>query len=237
MNRNRENRQPLSTRRRVRASVLATGFLAALLLGGGTASATVTIPVDPNPPVDPENPTAGSKRTQVKLIARGEVERGPAERNGDNVPRYRNGKVAPYGFQRGSGGPWCAAFATWTWGRAGFEAFRSGPVNRRARLLRTTFSDEVVAVQVADLRAWAKRTGRWTVYATPGDLVGYGDRHVGIVMKVDRKKRAIRAIEGNLSDRVRWFTIPMTEVIDYFRPVPVSAAERSTRSLMRPDVG
>lgn len=237
MNRNRENRQPLSTRRRVRASVLAIGFLAALLLGGGTASATVTIPVDPNPPVDPENPTAGSKRTQVKLIARGEVERGPAERNGDNVPRYRNGKVAPYGFQRGSGGPWCAAFATWTWGRAGFEAFRSGPVNRRARLLRTTFSDEVVAVQVADLRAWAKRTGRWTVYATPGDLVGYGDRHVGIVMKVDRKKRAIRAIEGNLSDRVRWFTIPMTEVIDYFRPIPVSAAERSTRSLMRPDVG
>lgn len=237
MNRDRENRHPLSTTRRVRASALAIGFLATALLVGGTASATVTIPVDPTPPIDPNAPTVGLKRTQVRLIATGEAERGVAERNSDNVPRYRNGKVAPYGFQRGSGGPWCAAFATWTWGRAGFEAFRSGPVNRRARLLRTTFSGESVAVQVADLRAWAKRTGRWTVYATPGDLVGYGDRHVGIVMKVDRKKRAILAIEGNLSDRVRWFRIPMTEVIDYFRPVPVTAAERSTRSLMRPDVG
>jgi hypothetical protein len=29
----------------------------------------------------------------------------------------------------------------------------------------------------------------------------------------------------------------MTEVIDYFSPAPIVAAERATRRLMRPDVG
>lgn len=226
-------RRPLGT-----AILLALCFGAILLPGGGTAWATggVTAPGGPPEPVDP---SADSKRHKVKQIARREVTRRVVENKGDNVPRYRNGrgKIAPYGFQRGRGGPWCAAFATWTWGRAGFDAFRSGPLTRRAELLRTTFSDEIVAVQVADLRTWAKRTNRWTLYATPGDLVGYGDQHVGIVMKVDRDNRAILAIEGNKSNRVRWFPIPMTEVIDYFSPTPISVAERSTRRLMRPDVG
>ena len=228
----------LATRRTL-TGIAALAVGAALFLTGGTASATVTIPADPGPEPAPVDPSAGAKRKAVKQIARREVKRRVIERNGDNVPRYRNGrgKVAPYGFQRGPGGPWCAAFATWTWGRAGFDAFRSGPLTRRAQLLRPTFSQEIVAVQVADLRRWAKRTNRHTVYATPGDLVGYGDRHVGIVMQVDREKRAILAIEGNLSNRVRWFRIPMAEVIDYFRPVPITAAERSTRRLMRPDVG
>lgn len=232
---------PLPSRRTgsLPAALVALCFGATLLLGGGVAQATVTIPVDPGTPPAPSDPSADAQRKKVKQIARREAKRRVIERKGDNVPRYRNGrgKVAPYGFQRGPGGPWCAAFATWTWGRAGFDAFRSGPLTRRAQLLRTTFSQEIVAVQVADLRRWAKRTNRHTLYATPGDLVGYGDRHVGIVMQVDRDRRAILAIEGNLSNRVRWFRIPMTEVIDYFSPTPITVAERSTRRLMRPDVG
>ncbi|MGA1213663.1 MAG: hypothetical protein ACO3ZZ_08030 [Solirubrobacterales bacterium] len=228
----------LATRRTL-SGIAALAVGTALFLAGGTASATVTIPADPGAEPAPVDPSTGAKRKTVKQIARREVKRRVIERAGDNVPRYRNGrgKIAPYGFQRGPGGPWCAAFATWTWGRAGFDDFRSGPVTRRAQLLRTSFSGESVAVQVADLRRWAKRTNRWTLYATPGDLVGYGDRHVGIVMQVDRNKRAILAIEGNLSNRVRWFRIPMTEVIDYFSPAPIVAAERASRRLMRPDVG
>jgi hypothetical protein len=225
--------------RRVLIGAVALAVGATLFLTGGTASATVTLPSDPGAEPAPVDPSAQAKRRAIKQIARREVKRRVIERKGDNVPRYRNGrgKIAPYGFQRGPGGPWCAAFATWTWGRAGFDDFRSGPVTRRAQLLRTTFSGESVAVQVADLRKWAKRTNRWTLYATPGDLVGYGDRHVGIVMQVDRDRRAILAIEGNLSNRVRWFRIPMEEVIDYFSPDPIVAAERASRRLMRPDVG
>lgn len=233
------NPRPSRALRKTAAGVLAVAFGTALLFGGGTASATVTLPADPGAEPAPVDPSVGTKRKAIRQIARLEVKRRPFENRGDNVPRYRKGKgkIAPYGFQRGGGGPWCAAFATWTWGRAGFDEFRSGPVTRRAQLLRTSFSGESVAVQVADLRSWAKRTNRWTVYATPGDLVGYGDRHVGIVMQVDREKRAILAIEGNLSDRVRWFRIPMDEVLDYFSPDPIAAVERSTRRLMRPDVG
>ena len=238
MNQGSDSKGSPPTFRQAVAAAFAIALGATLFLTGGTAWATggVTAPGGPSQPVDP---SADSKRQKVKQIARREVARRVVENKGDNVPRYRNGrgKIAPYGFQRGSGGPWCAAFATWTWGRAGFDDFRSGPVARRAQLLRTTFSDEIVAVQVADLRSWAKRTNRWTLYATPGDLVGYGDEHVGIVMKVDRERRAILAIEGNKSNRVRWFPIPMTEVIDYFSPTPISVAERSTRRLMRPDVG
>jgi hypothetical protein len=157
---------------RLLATVLAIAFGATLLLAGGTpASATVTIPADPDAPVEGPSPSdVAAQRKEVKRLARQEVNRKVRERRSDNVPRYRygRGRIAPYGFQRGAGGPWCAAFATWAWGRAGFESFRKGPVSRRAQLLRTTFTGEVVAVQVRDLRTWAKGTKRWTVFANPG---------------------------------------------------------------------
>ena len=207
---------------------------AVLLSGAGPASANIGIPADADAPTEqPSTSDVRAKRQEVKRLARQEQAKRVRENRSDNVPRYRNGKgrITPYSI----GDQWCVAFATWTWGQAGFDAFRTDET--QPRFLRTAFGGEEVAIQVRDLRNWAIRTNRRTLRATPGDLVAYGDRHIGIVMQVNRDRRAILAIEGNLTDRVRWFRIPMTDIIDYFRPVPLSSAQQSTRSILRPDVG
>lgn len=220
---------------RALVTFLAIAFGATLLASGATpASATITMPANPGaPPETPSTSEVSAKRQEVKRLARQEQAKRVRERRSDNVPRYRNGKgrIAPYSISD----QWCAAFATWTWGQAGFDYFRTA--SPQPRFLRTSFGGEQVAIQVRDLRRWAIRTNRWTLRATPGDLVAYGDRHIGVVMQVDRNRRAVLAIEGNLTDRVRWFRIPMTDIIDYFSPVPVSEAKQSARSILRPDVG
>lgn len=223
--------------------------VAATLLfpGAGPAQANIGgVPATPEVPAEASDPAEDeAKRDEVLRLARRELSRRVSEYRSNNVPRYRDdwgrlgrGKRAPYGFQKGSGGPWCVAFATWTWGKAGFDSFRTETrESRRPKLLRTTFTGETVAVQVNDLRDWAKKTKRWTLYATPGDLIAYGSRHIGVVTKVNEKKRAIWAIEGNLKDRVKRFEIPMEHVKDYISPEPIPATQQSTRSILRPHVG
>ena len=231
------NAKPIHAARRPKGllkAFLGVSVGATLLLSGVGTAWGVTIPADPDEaPVPPDASGVAAKRAEVKSIAREELSKRVSENRSDNVPRYRNGKgrVTPYSISD----QWCAAFATWTWGQAGFDAFRTE--DKQPRFLRTAFGGEEVAIQVRDLRNWAIRTNRRTLRATPGDLVAYGDRHIGIVMQVNRDRRAILAIEGNLTDRVRWFRIPMTDIIDYFRPVPLSTAQRATRSILRPDVG
>lgn len=175
------------------------------------AAASLTVPPTTGPVVDPI-PTDGNIKRVVPL-ARKELRKRVSENRSDNVPRYRNGKgrIAPYSIHDA----WCVAFSTWVWGRAGFDSFLG------TRYLRQSFDRSLVAIQVTDLSRWAKLNGYWSYRARPGYLVAYGGSHIGIVIKADRKGRAVRSIEGNKGDRVRRVKIEMEDVSGYISPVPL----------------
>jgi hypothetical protein len=166
-------------------------------------------------------------RPIVKL-ARVELDKRVAERRGNNVPRYRNGKgrVAPYSIKDA----WCVAFTTWIWNRAGFDDYLGTRYLRRSRD-RTT-----VAVQVTDMTRWAMKSGYFSYRARPGFAVVYGGRHMGIVRKVDRDGRAVLSIEGNKSNRVRSVRVPMDEVTGYISPFQIFAAMKIPRTSKFADV-
>lgn len=233
MNTKKTDSEPLYGRRiRRLLSTLAVVLVAApvLLLGGHQASAGVTIPVDDTDPVDvvPGSPVAKTLRNKVIGLARRELRMNVRERNGDNVPRYRYGRgdIAPYSI----GDAWCAAFSTWAWSKVGFTSYLG------AKYLRTAYGGREVAIQVADLSTWARRNGYWTYRATPGDLVAYGDRHIGIVIKVDRQGRGVRSIEGNQSNAVSLVDIPMEDVSGYISPLPLTSGQKVSRLSARADV-
>ncbi len=167
---------------------------------------------DPSGPVlDPIGP--GADITRIVPLARKQLRRRVSENNSDNVPRYRNGKgrIAPYSI----GDQWCVAFSTWVWGRAGFDSYLG------TRYLRQSQDRSLVAIQVRDMSRWASQNGYWSYRARPGYLVAYGGSHIGIVIKADRKGRAVRSIEGNKGDRVRRVTVDMEDVSGYISPVPL----------------
>jgi len=197
--------------------------VAAGLLLPGTASAALSVPSPapaPQPVVQPELKT-------VLPIARQELRKRVRERRGNNVPRYRNGKgrVAPYSIRD----QWCVAFGTWVWSRAGFEDYLGTDLIWRAH------DGTDVAIQVTDLSRWAQRTAHWSARAKPGYLVAYDFSHIGVVERVDRNGRAVKAIEGNKSDRVRRVDVPMRNVTGYISPIELSTGEVLS-SLQRPDM-
>ena len=209
----------------IAGTLVASLFLLALpaqALAGG-------IVVDTDPPSNPEPPPAPTaKRSAIIDLVRTELNRDVRERRGDNVPRYHfgRGSIAPYSI----GDQWCVAFGTWSWSKAGFTDYLG------ASLLRRSYGGRNVAIQVRDLTRWAKRTGHWTLRATPGDLVAYGEGHIGVVVKADRTGRAVRSIEGNKSDGVRWVVIEMSEVSGYISPSVITGTQRVARSSPLADI-
>jgi hypothetical protein len=204
------------------AALLAAGALLALPATGAAQGEGGVAPNDPGL-VD-----AVPKRSAILKTARTELARNVRERKGDNVPRYNFGKgaITPYSIRD----QWCVAFGSWTWQQAGYQDYLG------TRLLRTSFGGSLLAIQVTDLARWAKRTGHWTLRATPGDLVAYGGAHIGVVTSVDRKGRAVKSIEGNKGDAVRTVVIDMSRVTGYVSPTPITAAQRVARSSSLADV-
>ncbi|MFM9141103.1 MAG: CHAP domain-containing protein [Solirubrobacterales bacterium] len=199
--------------------------LAALLAVPAAASAQFEGGVQPG---DPSLVDVVPKRSAILKTARAELARNVRERKGDNVPRYDFGKgpITPYSIRD----QWCVAFSSWTWQQAGYTDYLG------TRLLRTAFGGTLLAIQVTDLARWAKRTGHWTLRATPGDLVAYGGAHIGVVTVVDRQGRAVKSIEGNKDNAVRPVVIEMSRVTGYVSPSPVTAAKRVARSSALADV-
>ena len=199
--------------------------LAALLGVPAAASAQFEGGVQPG---DPSLVDVVPKRSAILKTARAELAKNVRERKGDNIPRYNFGKgaIAPYSIRD----QWCVAFGSWTWQQAGYKDYLG------TRLLRTAFGGTLLAIQVTDLARWAKRTGHWTLRATPGDLVAYGGAHIGVVTGVDRRGRAVKSIEGNKGDAVRTVVIDMSRVTGYVSPSPVTAAQRVARSSALADV-
>lgn len=207
-------------------ALMATLFLLAL----PAAAHAGGIGVDPDPSTEPEpTPVPLAKRSAILSTVRTELGRDVRERRSDNVPRYHHGRgaIAPYSI----GDQWCVAFGTWSWSKAGFTDYLG------ARFLRRSFGGRTVAIQVRDLSKWAKRTRHWTLRATPGDLVAYGEGHIGVVIQADRTGRAVRSIEGNKNDGVRIVAIDMSEVSGYISPTVITARQRVSRSSPRADVG
>ncbi len=179
-------------------------------------------------PNDPSLVDVVPKRSAILKAARTELARNVRERKGNNIPRYNFGKgaIAPYSIRD----QWCVAFGSWTWQQAGYQDYLG------TRLLRTSFGGSLLAIQVTDLARWARRTGHWTLRATPGDLVAYGGSHLGVVTGVDRRGRAVKSIEGNKGDAVRTVVIDMSRVTGYVSPTPITAAQRVARSSSLADV-
>jgi hypothetical protein len=176
------------------------------------------------PPPDFEPPDISG----IVKLAKSELDKNVRETRSNNVPRYRNGRgrIAPYSI----GDQWCAAFATWVWKRNGYDAYLG------AKFLRRSRDGTRVAIQVTDLARWAKRTGHFSYASMPGFLVVYGSRHIGIVSSVDRRGRAVVAIEGNKSDRVRTVQVEMEDVTGYISPFRITPSLAVKRSSPRADV-
>lgn len=197
--------------------------VAAALLFPATSGAEIAVP-----PVNQPDPASLRKKLRRVLgIARVQLSKKVAERRGNNMPRYRNGKgkVAPFSIRD----QWCVAFGTWAWNKAGFRDYLG------ARYVLASHDGTEVAIQVTDMSRWAKRTGHWSARAKPGYLVAYDFSHIGIVTSVNRNGQAVGAIEGNKSDRVQRVRVPMANVTGYISPTVLSN-QQIVNAIANPDM-
>ena len=168
-------RQPLTP-----ATTGGTQFDAALAsatAGGPMATAAVAAP--------PGLAAGGSAGARALAAAQAEVgvaEQPPGSNDSPRIAEYRTATA-------GSGvGPWCAYFVSWAAAQAG------APVGEQGQGMGATIAIE----------EWGKRTGRSLPAGStpqPGDLIVWGNRHIGIVESVGADG-SINTIEGNSSDQV-----------------------------------
>lgn len=138
----------------------------------------------PAPAVDP----AGSPNQAIVQAAEsqvGQAEQPPGSNDSPAIAQYRS---AAAGAQAGE--PWCAYFASWAARQAGEPL---GPQGQGFGY-------------VGDIWNWAQSTGRAIpngpgVTPSPGDLIVFGDHHVGIVDRV-LPGGSIQTIEGNYDNQV-----------------------------------
>ena len=113
----------------------------------------------------------------------GQAEQPPGSNDGPAIAMYRS-SVA--GAQPGE--PWCAYFASWAAAQAGT------PLGDAGQGLGS----------VAGITDWAQRTGRYLPAGStpqPGDLMLFGDQHVGIVESVN-PDGSLTTVEGNYDQAV-----------------------------------
>ena len=122
--------------------------------------------------------TLAAAETQV-----GQAEDPPGSNDGPALATYR---AAVAGAQPGQ--PWCAQFVSWAAAQAGSPLGEEGQ----------GYSS------VAEIASWAQRTGRYLPAGStpqPGDVILYGDRHVGLVESVNADG-SLTTVEGNYSNAV-----------------------------------
>ncbi len=115
----------------------------------------------------------------------GQSEQPPGSNESPAIAEYRS---ATAGAEPGA--PWCAYFASWAARQAG------EPIGEGGQGLGS----------VSEIWSWAQSTGRAIqngpgVEPQPGDLIVFGDQHVGIVREVLPDGR-IATVEGNYDNRV-----------------------------------
>jgi CHAP domain len=128
--------------------------------------------------------TAGQRALAAAQAEVGVAEQPPGSNDGPRIAEYRTATA-------GSGvGPWCAYFTSWAAAQAGAPL---GEIGQGFGSVEAVY-------------AWAQRTGRAIpaspgVAPSPGDLIVWGGRHIGIVESVD-PDGSIHTIEGNSSNAV-----------------------------------
>ena len=136
-------------------------------------------------------------------IAEGEVGQAEQPPGSNDSPRIAVYRSATAGASAGE--PWCAYFASWVAHQAGLPLGEQGQGYG----------------YVGDIWSWAERTGRAIpngpgVVPSPGDLIVFGDHHVGIVENV-LPNGSVQTIEGNYSNQVSRVVRAPGEATGYVR--------------------
>lgn len=162
----------------------------ALLLGAGGLPTTIAA-----------SPTTATGSSGARVLAAAESQVGvselpPGSNDGPQLAVYRG---AVDGAQAGE--PWCAYFASWAAGQGG------QPLGDRGQGLGSVG-------QIAD---WAQANGRLlpaSATPTPGDLILFGDSHVGVVESVN-PDGSLTTVEGNYANAVSRVTRSPAEATGY----------------------
>jgi hypothetical protein len=128
----------------------------------------------------------------------GQAEQPPGSNESPAIAQYRTATAGA-----APGAPWCAYFASWVANQAG-EPIGEGGQGAGA---------------VSEVWSWAQSSGRAIVNGPgvvpqPGDLIVFGDEHVGIVKDV-LPNGDIQTIEGNYENKVSANIRTPTEATGY----------------------
>ncbi len=145
----------------------------------------------------------GGDSTGARIVAiaesqLGQTEQPPGSNESPAIAMYRSATAGAI-----PGAPWCAYFASWVARQAG-EPIGEGGQGAGA---------------VSEIWSWAQSTGRAIpngpgVVPKPGDLIVFGDEHVGIVRDV-LPNGQIQTIEGNYENKVAANVRTPTEATGY----------------------
>jgi CHAP domain-containing protein len=163
-----------------------------------TAAAAAPATVTPLATAATPQPDSGAG-ARALAIAEGEVgqaEQPPGSNDGPRLAVYRSATAGAT-----AGQPWCAYFVSWAAAQAG------APIGDGGTGLGS----------VAQIRDWAQRTGRLMPASSapaPGDLILFGDEHVGMVESVNPDS-SLTTIEGNYANAVTRVHRSRSEATDY----------------------
>jgi hypothetical protein len=143
----------------------------------------------------------GSPGERIVAIAEsqlGQTEQPPGSNESPAIAQYRSASAGAI-----PGAPWCAYFASWVARQAGEPMGEQGQG----------------AGAVSEVWSWAQSAGRAIpngpgVVPQPGDLIVFGDEHVGIVRDV-LPDGQIQTIEGNYENKVAANVRSPTEATGY----------------------
>jgi hypothetical protein len=159
----------------------------------GTLAPTTTAPIGA-----PATAGVGPRIAAIAESQVGQAEQPPGSNESPAIATYRGATAGAV-----PGAPWCAYFASWAARQAG------APLGPQGEGLGS----------VAQIASWAQSTGRAIpngpgVAPEPGDLILFGDEHVGIVKDV-LPNGDIQTIEGNYENKVALNTRTSTEATSY----------------------
>lgn len=126
---------------------------------------------------------AGSRALAYAQAEVGQGEEPPGSNDGPRLAAYRSAVAGA-----APGQPWCADFVSWAAQQAGVPLGDAG----------------TGLGSVAAITDWAQRTGRLLPTGSqpqPGDLILFGDRHVGLVESV-APDGSLTTVEGNYAQAV-----------------------------------
>lgn len=142
--------------------------------------------------------SAGARVVAIAESQVGQAEQPPGSNESPAIAQYRTATSGAI-----PGAPWCAYFASWAARQAGVPL---GPQGEGLGL-------------VSEIWSWAQSAGRAIpngpgVVPQPGDLIVFGDEHVGIVKDV-LPNGQIQTVEGNYENKVSVNVRSPTEATGY----------------------